>query len=121
MERVGGFVELFTQKVPAICARQKNNPSTASGPPSFARKVKCFPLRDSTHLTSLTREEKKHLTKKTTFLIRSTHYSPLTIHYSLINTDTDFSRFSFHFSLKTHTFDTDFASKHLKFLILTYF
>ena len=43
MERVGGFVELFTQKVPAVCARQKNNPSTASGPPSFARKVKCFP------------------------------------------------------------------------------
>ena len=42
MERVGGFVELFTQKVPAVCARQKNNPSTASGPPSFARKVKCF-------------------------------------------------------------------------------
>ena len=29
---------------------------------------------------SLIREEKKHLTKKTTFLIRSTHYSPLTIH-----------------------------------------
>ena len=23
MERVGGFVELFTQKVPAVCARQK--------------------------------------------------------------------------------------------------
>ena len=29
---------------------------------------------------SLIREEKKHLTKKTTFLIRSTHYSLLTIH-----------------------------------------
>ena len=43
MERVGGFVELFTQKVPAVCAIQKNNPSTASGPLSFARKVKCFP------------------------------------------------------------------------------
>ena len=33
----------FTQKIPAVCARQKNNPSTASGPPSFASKVKCFP------------------------------------------------------------------------------
>ena len=29
---------------------------------------------------SLIREEKKHLTKKTISLIRSTHYSPLTIH-----------------------------------------
>ena len=94
MERVGGFVELFTQKVPAVCARQKNNPSTASGPPSFARKVKYSPSRDSTHLTSLTREEKKHLTTKRISLIRSTHYSPLT--YSLIHLDTDFSRFSFH-------------------------
>ena len=53
-----------------------------------------FPLRDSTHLTSLIREEKKHLTKKTTFLIRSTHYSPLTIHLFI-------PILSFHVSLLT--------------------
>ena len=56
---------------------------------------------------SLIREEKKHLTKKTTFLIRSTHYSPLTIHLFI-------PIWSFHFSLKAPAFDTDFAFINLK-------
>ena len=103
MERVGGFVELFTQKVPAVCARQKNNPSTASGPPSFARKVKFF-LRDSTHLNYLSQNVTfSHLLfgrvssgRKTFSLIRSTHYSPLIIHLFIT-----ICFFTFHFSLFT--------------------
>ena len=82
------------KKFPPSAQDKKNNPSTASGPPSFARKVKCFPTEQHPPKLPLTkrdiqspfvrqnliREEKKHLTKKTTFLIRSTHYSPLIIH-----------------------------------------
>ena len=40
-------------------------------------------------------------------------YSPFTTHYSLIHTDTDFSRFTSHVSLKAPAFDTDFTSKYL--------
>ena len=53
---------------------------------------------------SLIREEKKHLTKKTTFLIRSIHYSLFTTHHTLIYNDTDFSRFTSNFSLKAAGF-----------------
>ena len=99
------------KKFPPSAQDKKNNPSTASGPPSFARKVKYSPSRDSTHLTSLTREEKKHLTTKRISLIRSTHYSPLTIHlFTLI--------WSFHFSLLTFHLKRPLLIQTLHSLIL---
>ena len=77
-------------------------------------------LRDSTHLNYLSQNVTfSHLLfgrvssgRKTISLIRSTHYSPLTIHL-LIPIRT--------FHSKLLLSDTNFASKHLKFLILTYF
>ena len=54
---------------------------------------------------SLIREGKKHLTKKTTFLIRSTHYSPLTTHLFI-------AIWTSLFSLKATAFNT--ASLHLR-------
>ena len=102
MERVGGFVELFTQKVPAVCARQKKQ--------SFHRKRSPLPLqgrlnvslRDSTHLNYLSQNVtfshllfgRVSLGRKTISLIRSTHYSPLTIHLFI-------TIWSFHVSLLT--------------------
>ena len=61
-------------------------------------------LRDSTHLTSLIREEN---------IFIDTFYPLFITHHSLIFSDTDFSRFTSHFSLNAAGFDTDFASCYL--------
>ena len=47
-------------------------------------------------------------------------YSLFTTHHSLIHTDTNFSRFTSHFSLKAATFNTVFAPKQLRIYLLTY-
>ena len=118
MERVGGFVELFTQKVPAVCARQKKILPPQAVPLPLQGRLNVS-LRDSTHLNYLSQNVTfSHLLfgrvssgRKTFLLIRSTHYSSLTIHLFI-------AIWSFHVSLFTKK--TDFTSKHLIILAMQF-
>ena len=79
------------KKFPPSAQDKKNNPSTASGPPSFARKVKCFSYGIAP--TYLIREENNFLDKVYSLftthlfiLIRTFHVSLFTQSYFLFHT-----------------------------------